>query len=100
MAKPVPDSDREWQNQAGFIYDDSIIKGISQLHDEGTGGSGSLGNFPIWMDKCKSLNWLDCPTARDTRTGRRVDEPTAHVGNFSISFDNGFVVGNFLCECD
>ena len=54
MAKAVPDSDREWQNQAGFLHDNSRIKGISQLHDEGTGGTGSLGNFPIWMDECKS----------------------------------------------
>jgi hypothetical protein len=99
MAKPVPDSDREWQNQAGFVHDISRIKGISQLHDEGTGGSGSLGNFPIWMDKCKSVNWLDCPITRGSRTGKRVGEPTAGVGGFCILFDNGFVVGSYLFEC-
>src|SRR5216117_3160788 len=55
MAKSVADSDRDWQNQGGFIYDDSRIRGISQLHDEGTGGASSLGNFPIWMHKCAEL---------------------------------------------
>lgn len=96
MAKPVADSDKEWQNQGGFLHDNSRIKGISQLHDEGTGGAASLGNFPIWMDKCTSLNWTDCPTARRSRMGIRVGEPIARVGSFSISFDNGFVVGSFF----
>ena len=34
-------------NQGGFVSDGSPINGISQLHDDGTGGGSSLGNFPL-----------------------------------------------------
>ena len=93
MAKPVPDSIRPWQNQGGFIYDEPRIKGMSQLHDEGTGGDSSLGNFPIWINQCVGEGWLNCPTEREFRTGTRVGEPTSQVGSFSLSIDTGFVIG-------
>lgn len=93
MAKPVADSIRPWQNQAGFLHDEIRIKGISQLHDEGTGGDSSLGNFPIWMNKCAGQSWLLCPTTREERMGTRVGEPISQVGSFSIPIDTGFVIG-------
>lgn len=96
MAKPVPDSIRPWQNQAGFLHDEWRIKGISQLHDEGTGGASSLGNFPIWMNQCTGQSWLMCPTERDLRMGTRVGEPVSEVGHFAIPIDTGFDIGMLI----
>jgi hypothetical protein len=96
MAKPVPDSIRPWQNQAGFLHDEIQIKGISQLHDEGTGGTASLGNFPLWMNKCTGQDWLSCPTKPEERMGTRIGEPISHVGSFSIPIDTGFIIGTEL----
>jgi len=93
LAKPVPDSSTPWQNQAGFLHDQSLLKGISQLHDEGTGGNPSLGNFPIWINSCHGDTWDTCPVSYDRRQGKRVTEPTAQVGEFAIRLDTGFDVG-------
>jgi putative alpha-1,2-mannosidase len=46
MAKAGPDVYGE--NQGGFSSDGSPIYGFSHMHDSGTGGSPSLGNFPIF----------------------------------------------------
>jgi putative alpha-1,2-mannosidase len=46
MAKAGPDVYGE--NQGGFASDGSPIYGFSHMHDSGTGGSPSLGNFPIF----------------------------------------------------
>jgi Glycosyl hydrolase family 92 N-terminal domain len=96
MAKPVADSSTPWQNQAGFLHDYSRLKGISQMHDEGTGGTASLGNFPIWVNHCSGSDWSSCPTNMEGRTGRRVGEPSAQVGNFGIQIDSGFNFGKAL----
>jgi putative alpha-1,2-mannosidase len=47
MAKAVADSDSP-DNQGGFVYDYSNITGFSSLHDSGTGGNPSLGNFALF----------------------------------------------------
>jgi putative alpha-1,2-mannosidase len=93
MAKPVPDSTTAWQNQAGFLHDSSAIKGMSQMHDEGTGGNPSLGNFPIWINSCTGDDWDSCPITYERRRGKRVTEPNAQVGEFGIRLDTGFDVG-------
>lgn len=49
MAKPVADSVDRKENAAGFVQDVSLIRGFSQLHDSGTGGSPSMGNFPLFV---------------------------------------------------
>ncbi|KAL5116602.1 hypothetical protein ACEQ8H_005480 [Pleosporales sp. CAS-2024a] len=46
MAKAGPDVYGE--NQGGFASDGSPIYGFSHMHDSGTGGSASMGNFPIF----------------------------------------------------
>ncbi|KAF2269372.1 alpha-1,2-mannosidase-like protein [Lojkania enalia] len=46
MAKAGPDVNGE--NQGGFASDNSPIIGFSHMHDSGTGGSPSMGNFPIF----------------------------------------------------
>lgn len=45
MAKAV--ADVSGQNTAGWSYDFSNVTGFSTLHDSGTGGQPSMGNFPI-----------------------------------------------------
>jgi putative alpha-1,2-mannosidase len=93
MAKPVADSSTAWQNQAGFLHDNSKIKGFSQMHDEGTGGQPSLGNFPISMGNCNGSDWDSCPTTSIFRSADRVGEPRAEVGSFSIRIDTGYDIG-------
>lgn len=46
MAKAVADVNGE--NQGGYASDNSNVTGFSHMHDSGTGGSPSLGNFPIF----------------------------------------------------
>ncbi|KAH7079645.1 glycosyl hydrolase family 92-domain-containing protein [Paraphoma chrysanthemicola] len=64
MAKAGPDIYGE--NQGGFASDGSPIYGFSHMHDSGTGGSPSLGNFPIFaqsgcpngdINACKYVLW-------------------------------------------
>ena len=92
MAKPVADSFRPWQNQAGFISNVHIIQdGISQMHDEGTGGDASLGNFPIWMDYCTDSTWDTCPLhVLDAKW--MGNEPKAQVGSFGVEISTGYNV--------
>jgi putative alpha-1,2-mannosidase len=60
LAKAVADTN-SGSNQGGFTLDGAPIIGFSALHDSGTGGSPSLGNFPLFpyaacpgddIDKC------------------------------------------------
>ncbi|KAL4910811.1 hypothetical protein BDW74DRAFT_184507 [Aspergillus multicolor] len=50
IAKAVADVDG--QNTAGFASDNSRVTGFSALHDSGTGGNPSLGNFPLFPQIC------------------------------------------------
>ncbi|KAF1363603.1 hypothetical protein EJ07DRAFT_102433 [Lizonia empirigonia] len=54
------------ENQGGFSSDMSLVYGFSHMHDSGTGGSASLGNFPIFaqagcpnndINACKYTQW-------------------------------------------
>jgi len=57
-------------NQAGYVSDGSPIQGISQLHDDGTGGGASLGNFPLLpftSQNCAGNDLTQCPTDPSTR---------------------------------
>ena len=47
MAKAVADTDSD-SNQGGFTTDGSKITGFSSMHDSGTGGNPSLGNFALF----------------------------------------------------
>lgn len=89
MAKAVADT---WgENQAGFAYDTSVVTGFSHMHDSGTGGSPSMGNFPIFphpncpdddINKCK---WQQA----DRETAWLPKSPKARPGFFSIDMANG-----------
>lgn len=75
MAKAVADTNSE-SNQGGFTLDGSNITGFSTLHDSGTGGSPSLGNFALFpyascegdeLDGCKYPK-LERPVPFDNST--------------------------------
>ncbi|PLB34948.1 glycoside hydrolase family 92 protein [Aspergillus candidus] len=89
MAKAVADTDSE--NQGGFASDGSTIIGFSHMHDSGTGGSASMGNFPLFVhpscpgDKVDNCKWQQ--TDRAIKWDRK--SPKARPGYFSIALDNG-----------
>ncbi|KAJ6620672.1 glycosyl hydrolase family 92-domain-containing protein [Mycena sp. CBHHK59/15] len=88
--KAVADSN-SGDNQAGYVSDGSAITGISQLHDDGTGGGASLGNFPflpLTAQECSNNDLTKCTVQRTSRAINHGD-PTASPGYFSIPLDNG-----------
>lgn len=46
MAKAVADTTSN--NRGGFSLDGQKVSGFSHMHDTGTGGGSSMGNFPIF----------------------------------------------------
>ncbi|KAK5121918.1 hypothetical protein LTR85_004490 [Meristemomyces frigidus] len=66
MAKAVADVSA--QDTAGWSYDFTNVTGFSALHDSGTGGNPSMGNFPFQPP---------------------VDTPRAKPGYFSLGLENG-----------
>ena len=69
-------------NQGGYVSDGSKISGISQLHDDGTGGGPSLGNFPLLpltSGECAGNDLRNCPVNPNTRALTHSD-PTASPG--------------------
>ncbi|KAK3318758.1 glycoside hydrolase family 92 protein [Apodospora peruviana] len=79
MAKAVADTN-SGSNQGGFTLDGAAVTGFSMMHDSGTGGSPSLGNFPLFpYTNCPSSDIDQCAFPKKTR---------ARYGGFS----NGSVV--------
>ncbi|KAF2734321.1 alpha-1,2-mannosidase-like protein [Polyplosphaeria fusca] len=85
MAKAGADVNGE--NQGGFASDNSTIIGFSHMHDSGTGGSPSLGNFPLFpfagcpnddINACNYTYW-------DRQTDRINGSVSARPGYFAIS---------------
>ncbi|CAI6338616.1 unnamed protein product [Periconia digitata] len=88
MAKAVADVDGE--NTGGFSTDDSNITGFSILHDSGTGGNPSLGNFPIFPQICASDDINTCNFPIGARaTHYQSDSVVAKPGYFGLTLDNG-----------
>jgi putative alpha-1,2-mannosidase len=88
MAKAGPDVVGE--NQGGFASDSSPIYGFSHMHDSGTGGSPSLGNFPIFaqtgcpgddINACKYTSW-------ERKVDRKEGSVHARPGYFDITLAN------------
>ncbi|KAF2035358.1 hypothetical protein EK21DRAFT_54288 [Setomelanomma holmii] len=88
MVKAVADVDGE--NTGGFSTDGSNITGFSALHDSGTGGNPSLGNFPIFPQLCPSddINTCKFPIAARA-THYKNDSITARPGHFGVTLENG-----------
>ncbi|PKS11531.1 hypothetical protein jhhlp_003296 [Lomentospora prolificans] len=90
MAKPCPDSMIRGENAAGFVSDSSPIGGFSHLHDSGTGGNPSMGNFPIFAHPgCPSDDYTQCNYTIGNRMLPRVPGTAeAHVGYFALNLTN------------
>ncbi|KAI2890097.1 CAZyme family GH92 [Aspergillus niger] len=88
MAKAVADVDG--QNTAGFSSDNSNITGFSALHDSGTGGNPSLGNFPLFPQYCADDLLDNCPFPKSARAIHyQNDSVVARPGYFALTLTNG-----------
>ncbi len=95
MAKAVADTN-SGSNQGGFTLDDSPVTGFSMMHDSGTGGSPSLGNFPLFAyTSCAGGDVDGCVFPKKTRAAFghfRNTSVVARPGVFSIVMDTGITV--------
>lgn len=88
MAKAVADVDG--QNTGGFSTDGSNVTGFSALHDSGTGGNPSLGNFPLFPQYCPDNVIDNCKFPIETRGVHYInDSVSARPGYFALSLENG-----------
>lgn len=89
MAKAGPDVIGE--NQGGFSSSDAPIYGFSHMHDSGTGGSPSLGNFPIFAQAgCPNDDINACSYPMYQRaTARAPGKVHAKPGYFDITLESG-----------
>lgn len=83
-------ADVDGENTGGFSTDGSNITGFSALHDSGTGGNPSLGNFPIFPQVCPSddINTCKFPIAARA-TPYKNDSVKARPGYFGVELENG-----------
>ncbi|CAK7240619.1 MAG: hypothetical protein STHCBS139747_002064 [Sporothrix thermara] len=90
MAKAVADTNNRAENAAGFVSDYSKITGFSHLHDSGTGGNPSMGNFPLFMHPgCPEDDFAKCAFIGAQRAvDRRNDTARASPGYFAIELNN------------
>lgn len=93
MAKAVADTDSE-SNQGGFAYDGSNVTGFSSMHDSGTGGSPSLGNFPLFAyPECAGDDLDGCVFPKLSRkTKYTPGSVKATPGYFRIGLESGLNV--------
>jgi putative alpha-1,2-mannosidase len=93
MAKAVADTDSD-SNQGGFAHEGGNVTGFSSMHDSGTGGSPSLGNFPLFpYAKCAGDDVNGCVYPKNQRKIRyKPDSVQAHPGYFAIELASGVQV--------
>ncbi|PHH82431.1 hypothetical protein CDD82_6008 [Ophiocordyceps australis] len=88
LAKAVADVDG--QNTGGFAMDASNVTGFSSVHDSGTGGNPSLGNFPIFPQLCPGDDLNQCYFDIDDRkVPYKAATVIAEPGMFSLELLNG-----------
>lgn len=89
MAKAVADTNST-SNQGGFTLDDSAITGFSSLHDSGTGGDPSLGNFALFPHAgCAGDDINGCVFPKISRATRFLNESVkATPGYFSLQLES------------
>ncbi|KAI0010825.1 glycoside hydrolase family 92 protein [Xylariaceae sp. FL0662B] len=88
LAKPVADVDG--QNTGGFATDGSNIVGFSSVHDSGTGGNPSLGNFPLFPQLCPGDEVNNCNFLIGARATHYVDDTiVARPGYFGVELVSG-----------
>ncbi|POR30910.1 Glycoside hydrolase family 92 protein [Tolypocladium paradoxum] len=88
LAKAVADVDG--QNTGGFGLDGSNVTGFSSVHDSGTGGNPSLGNFPLFPQVCNGDELNNCRfRIGDRKVHYRGGSVRAEPGRFAIELENG-----------
>lgn len=89
LAKAVADVDVE--NTGGFSSSaDSKVTGFSSLHDSGTGGNPSLGNFPLFPQVCPDDELNNCAYRIGDRMVGWVEESlVAQPGYFALELQTG-----------
>ncbi|KAH7312258.1 glycoside hydrolase family 92 protein [Stachybotrys elegans] len=88
LAKAVADVDG--QNTGGFGMDDSRVVGFSSLHDSGSGGNPSLGNFPLFPQVCPDDELNNCKFRIDDRkVGYDLSSVVAEPGYFALDLESG-----------
>ena len=93
MAKAVADVDGS-SNQGGFATDGSNITGFSAMHDSGTGGSPSLGNFALFpYASCAGDDVNGCKfPKKERRTQYDNSSLKASPGYFGVTLQSGVAV--------
>ncbi|KAB8336990.1 hypothetical protein FH972_021294 [Carpinus fangiana] len=78
-------------NQGGFTFDGSNVTGFSSLHDSGTGGSPSLGNFPLFAYASCTNDTVDgCVFPKPARaTPFKNESLQAQPGYFALELASG-----------
>lgn len=88
LAKPVANVDGA--NTGGFATDDSHVTGFSSVHDSGTGGNPSLGNFALFPQLCTGDDVDGCQfRIGDRATSYEADSVVARPGYFSVALSSG-----------
>lgn len=93
MAKAVADT-TSGSNQGGFTLDGTPISGFSAMHDSGTGGSPSLGNFPLFpYASCPGDDIDRCEFPKKARAPRHgqfnASSVVARPGYFEVTLNSG-----------
>ncbi|KAH5577723.1 hypothetical protein HBI26_135100 [Parastagonospora nodorum] len=90
MAKAVADVDSP-SNQGGFTTENGNVTGFSTMHDSGTGGSPSLGNFAFFpYSACPDDDVDQCVFPKKERKIPYVaDSVAAKPGYFAITLSSG-----------
>ncbi|KAF3000606.1 hypothetical protein E8E14_001135 [Neopestalotiopsis sp. 37M] len=88
LAKPVANVDGA--NTGGFSTDGSNITGFSSVHDSGTGGNPSLGNFALFPQLCPGDEVDACQfRIGDRATPYVASSVAASPGHFAVELSNG-----------
>lgn len=89
FAKAVADVDG--QNTGGFASDGSNVTGFSSVHDSGTGGNPSLGNFPLFPQVCPDDGDVNSCSFRigDRKLPYVNESVVARPGYFSVQLQSG-----------
>jgi predicted alpha-1,2-mannosidase len=88
LAKPVADVDG--QNTGGFSTDGSNVTGFSHMHDSGTGGNPSMGQFPLFPQTCADNVVDNCKFPKAARaTPYEMGSVVAKPGYFALELANG-----------
>ncbi|KAH8684821.1 glycosyl hydrolase family 92-domain-containing protein [Tricladium varicosporioides] len=90
MAKAVADVDAG-SNQGGFTTEDANVTGFSSMHDSGTGGSPSLGNFALFpYASCPGDDVNGCKYPKTKRKIHYVASSVkASPGYFGLNLNSG-----------